>query len=148
MEFLNQRYAQLSSRLSEALQQRVFHPEGQSAPDRALVDLMTATVDARNYIVLGDPAARLPLGEGTAAAPHPVIEPVTRTFATPTPPETVPTREPAPVTEHVVFNGVNGATGAYLLPPMTVAQIAEIARGGPLAEDLETWYRRTGQVDL
>src|SRR5215469_15856403 len=29
------------------------------------------------------------------------------------------------------FNGVNGVTGAYLIPPMSVAQIAETIKGQP-----------------
>ncbi|HSR16314.1 MAG TPA: hypothetical protein VLL51_11205, partial [Gemmatimonadales bacterium] len=48
MELFNQRYAQLSSRLAEELQEVVFFNRGR---DRAkLATLMTQVVDARNYV--------------------------------------------------------------------------------------------------
>ena len=34
--------------------------------------------------------------------------------------------------EKLVFNGINGATGGYLLPEMTPQQISKIAQGEPL----------------
>ena len=36
--------------------------------------------------------------------------------------------------EKLVFNGINGATGSYLLPEMTPARISKIAQGEPLDE--------------
>jgi hypothetical protein len=49
--------------------------------------------------------------------------------------------------QHLVFNGVNGATGDYLLPPLTPQQVAAIARGEPLderhLEELKWFYRRS-----
>ena len=38
-------------------------------------------------------------------------------------------------TETMIFNGVDGATGRYLLPPVTPADIAALARGEPLGVD-------------
>ena len=32
-------------------------------------------------------------------------------------------------TEHLFFNGIDGATGDYLLPPMTTEQVAKMAQG-------------------
>ena len=50
------------------------------------------------------------------------------------------------------FNGINGASGEYLLPPMTPQQISEIARGEPQDEDhlreLKWWYQRVTQAHL
>ncbi len=37
------------------------------------------------------------------------------------------------------FNGVNGATGAYLLPPMTAEEISAVAQGDPLPAE---WFRQ------
>ena len=37
--------------------------------------------------------------------------------------------------EKLVFNGINGATGNYLLPEMTPKQISQIAQGEPLDEE-------------
>jgi hypothetical protein len=56
MEHLNQRYAELSSMLADQLEEMEF-----SDPDPyELAGLWTATNDARGYMVLGDPAVRLP----------------------------------------------------------------------------------------
>ncbi len=38
--------------------------------------------------------------------------------------------------EKLVFNGINGATGGYLLPEMTPEQISKIAQGEPLDKPL------------
>ena len=35
--------------------------------------------------------------------------------------------------EKLVFNGVDGSTGKYLLSGLTVSQIAALARGNPIA---------------
>ena len=39
------------------------------------------------------------------------------------------------IDEQLVFNGINGATGGYLLPKLTVHDIAQIAQGKPLDQE-------------
>ncbi len=56
VEFFNQRYADVSTILSDELE-RVRY--GEVLDDVRLADLWTAASDARNYLVIGDPAARL-----------------------------------------------------------------------------------------
>jgi len=50
------------------------------------------------------------------------------------------------------LNGINGASGEYLLPPMTPQQISEIARGEPQdaqhLKELKWWYQRVSQAHL
>ncbi|HNN97059.1 MAG TPA: hypothetical protein PKI03_32545, partial [Pseudomonadota bacterium] len=69
LEYFNQRYAELSTALSARIdewvqqQKQPGHLEGSGDSDALpsdLVSLWTAHNDARDYVVLGDPAARLP----------------------------------------------------------------------------------------
>lgn len=56
MEPMNQRYAEMSALLTQALDNVKY---GGRADDPAISRLWTAHHDARNYIILGDPAVRL-----------------------------------------------------------------------------------------
>lgn len=55
-EYVNQRYAELSVRLSNLMMDR---DELRGPPPRVLQRVRTANNDARNYVVIGDPAVRL-----------------------------------------------------------------------------------------
>ena len=49
-------------------------------------------------------------------------------------------------TELLVFNGIDGATGQYLLPPLPASKVAELARWQPSdpahLSELQWWWRR------
>jgi len=49
-------------------------------------------------------------------------------------------------TEELYFNGINAATGDYLLPPMAPRDVSKIAQGESLEEahlqELKHWYER------
>ncbi|NTV65188.1 MAG: hypothetical protein HGA65_16890, partial [Oscillochloris sp.] len=60
----NQRYAALSAQLGEELREVVF--QGKQRDESELRNLMSRAIDARNYVLIGDPAVRLPLGPNVA----------------------------------------------------------------------------------
>lgn len=119
MGVLGTRYAQLASALVDDLLQ------GDSADPRRRyeqVKNITRAIDARNYIVLGDPAARLPL-EGTLVDERPVIAPID-------PLADVVTRSAAPDRNTLlVFNGVDGTAGRYAFEAMRLERVVEHVRG-------------------
>jgi hypothetical protein len=64
----NMRYAELSSDLSSDLEELRWHSDYMS--DHELAHRWTANNDARAYVVLGDPAARMPLAAAPSAVPQ------------------------------------------------------------------------------
>ena len=58
-EYLNRRYVEVSTELTEELRLRNAHVDN----DDIVAGLWTAQTDARNFIILGDPAVRLTVGD-------------------------------------------------------------------------------------
>ncbi len=67
LEVFNQKYAELASDLAAEVEALEF---GKRLDETLLADLWTASHDARNYTLIGDPAVRIAAGPAPKEAPH------------------------------------------------------------------------------
>ncbi len=156
VEALNQRYSNFYAILSNELMQRALRK--QSEWPQTLTEMFVRTIDARNYIIVGDPAVRLPIDSGPVAQQRPVIQPVATvdraevemtapsTWSVDRTPEALPIEtlvgasgEANP--DILIFNGVDALTGDYLLA-LSPRNLAQVILGTPRESELVSELRR------
>ena len=87
----NMRYADMSSELCVALEELEFESDEPYVSDEELTQIWTANNDARGYVVIGDPAVRIPFAQ---PGETPVEKrPDRGTISAPTPPSPTPEAE-------------------------------------------------------
>jgi hypothetical protein len=141
LELFNWRYTRRSIRLVDDLRHLVAHGASDEDKDRVYRD-MVATIDARNYIILGDPAVRLP-----AAVAPPRGPTVPRAgLNMPATSRSGSQKAPTSFDDEVIFNGIDASTGNYFTPPVTLRSLAALVRGQGLDSahraELKRWLEQ------
>lgn len=127
MEPFNQRYVRLATYLSAMLDESRLGAERQSVED--LRRFWTVVKDTRNWVIIGDPAVRLAVSdEEIASLERPSLDPISLPYhedgvALESYPLEVHSTDSQDTAEKLYFNGVNGGTGDYDLPPMTLKEL-------------------------
>jgi hypothetical protein len=137
MRDFSERYMNFSTNLLSKLDPSL--PAARKPTDEELVRDWIECNDARNYLLLGDPAVRLRVNDLK------ILTPSTRRNMnrfSPNPRSSMPAQP-------FVFNGLNGATGEYVTPPLPAHDVAKAALGEAIdpqhLRDLKDKARRANE---
>jgi hypothetical protein len=139
MEELNSRHAQFATTLTNLIHQVQFMGLAQTDDrKREIARLWTANQDARNYVILGDPAVRLPIAaKDDEALERPVLQPVIVAA-----PAAVPVMPAVPAAADAAGSalppGRNGDSAATPMTPPIMVEVPMQDRGA--ADDDSTSF--------
>jgi hypothetical protein len=133
MTALTQRASFLYFELAEA-----YRTRARDVPDSELQRKLVMTIDVRNFVILGDPAVRLPISAPGGYGARPVLPEARRPAAAD---QAVPADQDQ--IAMILFNGINGRTGELVVPPLTAREVATILRAGELDGELRATLRRS-----
>jgi hypothetical protein len=158
LEFLNQRYAELSTELKDYLEAIKFA----DPYDRvAFANTWMAANDAQWYTIIGDPAVRLPVVDPPAAAPRPALTLTGGTDHMHTPSDIPPADEPSsqspPADQPPPGSSANGSGAfdpfahAFTPPPVASRELDHLKQHHPdlykaYVEHIQTGYKQNGRI--
>jgi hypothetical protein len=118
LEPFNEKFGEYATALNKLIEDIKFGLEVDDDVAAQLAMLWTGNNDARGYAIVGDPAVRLPVGEGTHATERPTIEVIHLTTAKPEAAAEPALGQTAAPGQLQAVHPLRDSPGAFATPPV------------------------------